>query len=95
MNATRAPKGGTTGRNGLHYEGGCFLPSTTLGKMPTRSKAAPRQPRQLLDGVRTFLAFSFDRLHAEIYCSDYSLSFYGANRADVQAIVDRYNAGER
>ena len=95
MNATRAPKGGTTGRNGLHYEGGCFLPSTTLGKMPTRSKAAPRQPRRLIDGVKGFCAFSFDRLHAEIYCSDSSLSFYGANRAEVQAIVDRYNAGER
>ena len=97
MNQIRAPKGGVVGMNGLQYDGGCFLPSTKLGKMAPRGTASgrPERPRGLIDGVKGLVAFSFDRMHAEIYCSDYSLNFYGRNRVEVQAIVDRYNAGER
>jgi len=35
---TRAQKGGEMGINGLWYNGGQFLPSTTLGKMASRMK---------------------------------------------------------
>jgi hypothetical protein len=93
--ATRAPKGGTTGMNGEQYAGGCFLPTTTLSKM-TRSQGKPStRVASILDGVRGFLAFSFDKSVCEISASDYSLAYYGKTRNEVQAIVDRYNAGER
>lgn len=36
----RAIKGGEIGMNGEHYEGGQFLPNTTLGKMQKSSKAS-------------------------------------------------------
>jgi len=40
----RSPKGGTIGMNGERYEGGQFLPSTTLPKMtPAQQKAATRK----------------------------------------------------
>jgi hypothetical protein len=38
--ADRASRGGETGMNGLHYDGGQFLPHTTLGKMTGNKKAA-------------------------------------------------------
>lgn len=37
MSNGRAPIGGTTGMNGLHYDGGQFLPSTELGKLPAKT----------------------------------------------------------
>ena len=93
--SNRAPKGGTTGINGEQYSGGCFLPTTKLSKM-TRSQSS-RLVRQtsILDGVRGFLAISFDKTTCQITASDYSLSYYGKTRNEVQAIVDRYNRGER
>lgn len=92
--ATRSPKGGTTGINGEQYAGGCFLPTTTLSKM-ARSKVKPStRVASILDGVRGFLSFSFDKSTCEISASDYSLSYYGKTRNEVQAVVNRYNAGE-
>ena len=38
MTNDRAQRGGETGMNGLHYEGGQFLPNTTLGKLPPKAK---------------------------------------------------------
>lgn len=37
MSNGRAAKGGQVGMNGLHYEGGQFLPSTELGKLPAKT----------------------------------------------------------
>lgn len=37
---TRAIKGGEIGMNGEAYEGGQFLPNTTLGKMGKKARAA-------------------------------------------------------
>jgi hypothetical protein len=93
--ATRAPKGGTTGMNGEQYSGGCFLPTTTLTKMAARQAKISTQVKSILDGVRGFLAFSFDKSTCEISASDYSLAYYEKTRSEVQAIVNRYNAGER
>lgn len=40
MTTRRAPIGGTTGTNGERYEGGQFLPSTELPKLPTKTRRA-------------------------------------------------------
>ena len=93
--ARRAPKGGTVGINGEVYSGGCFLPTTKLSKMARSQKSVNRPQSSILDGIKGFLAISFDKSSATITASDYSLAYYGKTRNEVQAIVDRYNSGER
>lgn len=93
--ANRAPKGGTTGINGEQYSGGCFLPTTKLSKMARAQSSREIRQASILDGIRGFLAISFDKTTCEITASDYSLAYYGKTRNEVQAIVNRYNGGER
>jgi hypothetical protein len=91
----RAPKGGTVGVNGEFYEGGTFLPTTTLGKMARATRKASTRQASILDTVRAFISISFDKTTATVTANDSALTYYGKTRSEVQAIVDRYNGGER
>jgi hypothetical protein len=93
--ATRAPKGGTVGINGLQYAGGTFLPSTKLGKMQRAEVTASVKVVSILDGIKAFVAVSFDKSFCKITANDHAIAYYGKTRQEIQSIVDRYNAGER
>ena len=113
MTSNRAPKGGTVGMNGEHYEGGQFLPSTTLEKTGRRNVATTKKARKVeisrrewveeREGFRSIfqtyggivLAFSWTDGFCTVCASDVTLNYYHISREDVQALADRYNAGER
>jgi len=104
----RAQRGGEMGMNGLHYEGGQFLPNTTLGKLPPKAKrqstgkveVAPYVWEERREGFRpiyrVYNAF-WQRCEVgfEAINNPTALAAYGRTREEVQSAADRFNAGER
>jgi hypothetical protein len=108
MTQKRAKAGGEIGKNGEHYAGGTFLPSTTLTKM-TRTVAKGsgkveiepyvwvasegRKPiYRLLAGIVATIGRDGVAVNNQ---NDTALQYLGYTRQQAQALCDRYNQGER
>jgi hypothetical protein len=104
----RAKQGGEIGKNGEHYAGGTFLPSTTLTKMGrTVAKGSGKvqiQPYMWVasEGRKSlFEAFTgvFGTVSREgvatMTARPETLAYYRTSRDEAQEMIDRYNNGER
>lgn len=107
--ASRAPKGGTTGKNGLYYAGGTFLPTTNLDKLtrrnsvktPTRRvQVGPNDWQVAPEGM--FAAFSIIGTTAAFIDGRMApfakgIAYYGETRNgwSVSEICEAWNNGER
>jgi hypothetical protein len=109
MSSNRAKAGGEIGINGEHYDGGQFLPNTTLGKMTPRSRShAPRKCEiapytweiapEGMASIYSLFAGIFGKIingQMIVSCNDTTLVYYHRTREQVQSMADRYNNGER
>lgn len=101
---TRAPKGGQTGQNGEHYDGGQFLPNTDLPKGVKKQRAVMVMMRLDWDNT-TYADVKGDKFtifstlisrHVTCYAGDIMRPVARfADHAAVIALVNRFNAGER
>ena len=104
----RARKGGEIGPNGEHYNGGAFIATTTLTKLPAKTKrtgprkvqVAPYEWVEPREGFRTiYSAFAgFERV---LITGDFStlsaqtVAYYGLDVEALKVLAARYAAGER
>lgn len=111
MMTKRAARGGEIGTNGEFYEGGKFLPSTEQPKRKgSRPKPAGKReiepfvwvvpPAEGLRSIFADMAGTFAKYdHASktltFAASDQTLRFYGESRERCEALIARFNAGER
>lgn len=106
MSNGRAKKGGEIGQNGEFYAGGTFLPSTSLPKQGAQARKkgggkeeiapyewapAPEGMRSIYGQIRALVAWGAkpSPLRDEV------LAYYGQSPERIQALLDRYLAGER
>jgi len=105
----RAAKGGEFGANGEWYEGGKFINTVPenrklegsrprgTGKQeiaPYTWEVAPAGERSLYRQFAGLFGKVIDGV-AIMNCSDVTLRYFGKTREEAQALVDRWNAGER
>lgn len=103
-----ATKGGQIGQNGEFYQGGQFLPNTELPKRggkknPLATKkqqiapyvwaVAPNGEMSIFSTIQAFVKIQNDTM--TITASAETLNYFKADRADLQAKVDRWNNGDR
>ena len=94
--ATRAPKGGTVGKNGEYYKGGTFLPSTQLPKRsPQQKKAGKGWEVPFYNSVRVFVKIDPATDTMGIGVPEQCIMNYKRTVAEVQEYCDRYNNGDR
>ena len=104
----RARAGGEIGVNGEHYEGGQFLPSTTLPKQAPTSRKAGTGKREIAPYVwevapegKQSIYSRFSHLwkiadgKAAVIDNAQALAYYKRSAEEVQAAADQWNAGER
>lgn len=105
----RATKGGEIGMNGERYEGGQFLPNTTLPKQETKARTQGSRKVEIAPYVWEVPQdgqVSIYRQIAGIYgkivggtfvmsASDTTIAYYGKTRGEVERLINRWNAGER
>ncbi len=106
---TRAKAGGEIGMNGERYEGGQFLPSTTLPKMTVQQKrkgsgkqeiapyvwevAPAENQRSLYKMIETLTTLNNGRLEAIDNPKAYN--YFGETKEAIQKLANKWNAGER
>ena len=104
----RAKAGGEIGVNGERYEGGQFLPSTTLPKQAPTSRKAGTGKREIApyvwevapEGMQSIYS-RFSHLwqitdgKAAVIDNAQALAYYKRSAEEVQAAADQWNAGER
>lgn len=107
--SNRAPKGGTTGMNGLQYAGGTFLPNTTLGKMAARSSNASTRKQQVApytwkvapEGKTHTIYMKFFGFPIALISNDLNLipagavAFFKLDLVELAELCKRYHAGDR
>jgi hypothetical protein len=104
----RAKAGGEIGVNGERYEGGQFLPSTTLPKQAPTSRKAGTGKREIAPYVwevapegKQSIYSRFSHLwqitdgKAAVIDNAQALAYYKRSAEEVQAAADQWNAGER
>jgi hypothetical protein len=106
----RAKAGGEIGKNGEFYQGGQFLPNTTMGKQgrqnrkksgrPRKSEVAPYQWEETPEGMVAIYGVIalFCKMVAgkmTVVVGDHVLDYYGFTRDSVQELADRWMAGEK
>lgn len=107
----RAKRGGEHGINGEFYEGGKFLPSTTLPKRaavprvrgtgrvlvePGVLAVPPEGKLAIFNSVREFVSGENGQLSVRREPDHPAHTYYFADGyAELKALVDRYNNGER
>lgn len=108
MTQVRAKKGGEFGANGEWYEGGKFIntnpvyskshkPSRSTGKQEVAPYVWEVAPAGMVSLYRQF-AGVFGKVvngTAILTCSDQTLAYYRQTRESIQAMIDRWNSGER
>lgn len=107
MSQNRAKAGGQVGTNGEFYEGGKFLPATEKPKgKPVKRGSGKQEIEPYLWAVAPEGKFSIYRRLAGIYgkvvggvmvltINPVTLAYYQQDEAEVRALAERYNAGER
>lgn len=102
----RAAKGGQHGVNGEWYEGGKFLPNTEKPK-GTNGRGTGKVEIEPFKWVAAEGRKSLYKLFAGVLgvvgrdgvavlrVNDETLAYYRTTREEAQAMIDRYNAGER